>query len=103
MRLAKPKSTATLMAVIVVIAIELAVFQDVWWIVVVPPITMALLAINLAFAFLMLRPPVLETRIVGLLLGAVAACFATVLGLAPGTPGILDRLQSNLVNWASSL
>jgi hypothetical protein len=103
MRVAKPKSTGALMAVIVVIACELALFQDVWLIVVAPPITMALLAVNLGFVFLMLRPNGLETRIIGMLLGGFAACIATAWGMIPTFGGILDHLRDVLANWASSL
>jgi hypothetical protein len=103
MRLAKPKSTGALMAVTVVIAFELALFQDVWSIVVIPSITMALLAMNMGFVFLMLRPTHLETRIVGLMLGGIAACFVTILGMVPASVAILAHLQNILVNWASTV
>jgi hypothetical protein len=103
MRLAKPKSTGALMVVILVLACELALFQDVWSIVVIPSITMALLAMNLGFVFLMLRPPALENRIIGMLLGGLAAWIATVLGMIPAFGGKLDHLRDFLVNWASAL
>jgi hypothetical protein len=99
MRVSKPRSTGALMAVIVVIACELALFQDVWFIVVAPPITMALLVINLGFVFLMLRPDGLETRIIGMMLGGFAASFVTVVGFV----GSIDQRQNFLLNWASSL
>jgi ABC-type dipeptide/oligopeptide/nickel transport system permease subunit len=103
MRPAKPKSTGALMVVILVLACELALFQDVWSIVVIPSITMALLAMNLGFVFLMLRPPALENRIIGMLLGGFAAWIATVLGMIPAFGGKLDQLRDSLANWASAL
>jgi hypothetical protein len=91
------------MAVIVVIAFEMSLFQEVWFIVLSPFVTMALLAINLGFVFLMLRPPALESRIVGMLLGSAVALFATAFGLSQKTVMILDHIQNGLVNRASAL
>ncbi len=97
----KQTSTAALMWLIVLVAFELVLFQEVWFIVLVPPITIGVLAINLGFLFLMVRPKLLETRIIGMLLGGVAASFVTVAGMVAGT-GILNDLRNALVNWAAS-
>jgi hypothetical protein len=64
------------MALIIVAALELALFQEVWFIVLFPPFTMAVLALNLGIFFLAIRPKLLKTRIQGMLLASVAASLA---------------------------
>jgi hypothetical protein len=100
---AKQMSTAAVMKVIVLVALELALFQGVWRIVLVPLATMAVLAVNLGVFFVLVRPPVLETRIIGMLLGGVAACFSTTVGLNLITFEILNHVQNVLVNRATTL
>jgi hypothetical protein len=96
-------STAVLMWFIALVAIELAAFHGVWFIILAPPITMAVLTINLGVFFLMVRPKLLEARIIGMMLGGLVACFATVLGVIPEPLGMFDHLQNVLYTGASSL
>jgi hypothetical protein len=80
-------STAALMRVIVPIALQLVLFQGVWRIVLAPPITIAVLALNLGLFFVLVRPRAWENRIIGMLLGGVLAVFVLVsdyLGLPGG-------------------
>ena len=98
---AKKLSTAALMWLIVMVAVELVVFQDVWWIMFAPPATMAILAINLGFIFLLSRLAGLETRIIGMLIGGLAACFVTAFGVVVAI-AIGNRIQNDLVAWASA-
>jgi hypothetical protein len=102
MRTASQISTAALMGFIVLVAIELALFQGVLFIVLIPPMTMCVLAINLGLLFLMVRPALFESRIIGILLGGVSACFATVLAIVMAI-NIHDRLMNLLTSWASTL
>jgi len=74
-------STGKLMLLVVITAVELAFFQDVWQILVIPPITIATLAINLGLWFLLVRPRWMDTRVIGMLLGGVAACLGNFLYL----------------------
>jgi hypothetical protein len=66
-------SIGKVMLLVVLIAVELVFFAGVWFLVVIPWITTAALAINLGMLFLLIRPRGLETRIIGMLLGSVAA------------------------------
>jgi hypothetical protein len=100
--MAKPRSTGALMAVIVVVAIQIALFQEVWMILVIPPITMALLTLNIVFMFLIFCPMRLQRRIIGLMLGGLAACFVTLLGMVPGPPGTLEQFQNAMSTWAAN-
>jgi hypothetical protein len=102
MRIASQISVGAMMRVTVLVAIELVLLRGVWFIVVFPPITMGVLAINLGLLFLMVRPRFLETRMLGMLLGGLAACFVTALGMFPGPNGIFDHLLNVLRNWAWS-
>jgi hypothetical protein len=98
-------SLGALMRLIVLVALELALFQDVWFLVIIPPITMAVLAINLGLFFVLARPRSWETRIIGMLLGSVWAIVAIVVYYltSPGLPGPLGRaLQYSLINWAGT-
>ncbi len=82
------------MWLIVVAALELAFFQEfrfVRFMLLIPPITMAILSLNLGFLFLVIRPRRLEPRIVGILLSGVAAVIMTVLGLDPLQSRLLQR------------
>lgn len=66
-------STGKLMLLIVLTAVELALFQDVWSIVVIPPVTAMTLGLNLGLWFVLLRPRWMEPRIIGMLVGSLAA------------------------------
>src|SRR5262249_47417492 len=72
-------SIGTLMRLIALFALELAMFQRVLFLVVVPPITMAIVSLNLAvlYAFRWL-PPTLAGRIAGLLSGGLISIFVLV-------------------------
>jgi len=112
-------SIGSLMLFIILVALQLVLFQDVWQILVIPPITIVVLALNLGLFFLLVRPPALEPRIIGMLLGGVAACFATAWYLFQGerwrwaTPfrrgrmgptGQIGKLVDDaLVSWLTSL
>ena len=103
-------STATLMRVIVPIALELVLLQDAWGIVLVPPFTMLVLALNLGLFFVLVRPRAWETRIIGMLLGGLVAVFVSTGNYLivdiwrSGPPGLLGRgLQPLLMGCADSL
>jgi hypothetical protein len=69
-------SIGSTMLFIVVVALQMVLFEGVWHIVVIPWLTITLLTLNLALFFLLVRLPILERRIVGMLLAGVLACFA---------------------------
>jgi hypothetical protein len=104
-------STAALMRVIVPIALELVLFQDAAWVIVlVPPFTVLILALNLGLFFVLVRPRSWETRIIGMLLGGLVAVFVLtgdylILDvMRSGPPGLLGSgLQSLLMSCADSL
>jgi hypothetical protein len=83
-------STGALMRVIIPVALELVLFKDVWFLVLVPPVTCVVLTLNLGSAFVLVRPKSWETRIVGIMLGGVAGVIASgayyVLGRFQGSP-----------------
>ncbi len=66
------------MLLVLLIALEMAMFQGAWEIVVVPSITLTSLALNLGLFFLLVRPRSLETRIIGMIWGGVVASFGVV-------------------------
>jgi hypothetical protein len=72
-------SIGALMRLIALFALELAMLQRVLFLIVIPPISMALLSLNLAvlFAFRWL-PPYMATRIAGLLSGGLISIFVLV-------------------------
>jgi hypothetical protein len=49
------------MSLVIVAALELALFQEVWFILLFPPVTMAFLALNLGIFFLAVRPKLLSS------------------------------------------
>ena len=105
MRTAKQTSTAALMSFVVLAALELALFQEVWFIVLSPPVTMAVLGLNLGIFFLAVRPKLLKTRILGMLLGGLAACFATALATLGSGETPVDSVmpyRNVLIDWAST-
>ena len=95
-------SIGALMAWISLIALQLVFFQGVWQVLVIPPMTIAALAVNLGLFFLLVRPSALKTRIIGLLLGAIMAALVTILPLNRNTVELADDLQITVVNWISS-
>ena len=113
-------SIGLIMLFIILVALQLVLFQGIWWIVVSPPITVIVLTLNLGLLFLLVRPPVLEPRIIGMLLGGLVA-FITIMMLllsegqnvprvAPfrrrrtGPTGPIGKLVDNaLYNWLESL
>jgi hypothetical protein len=113
-------SIGSIMLFIIVVALQLVLFQGVWWIVMAPPITILVLTLNLGLFFLLVRPPALEPRIVGMLLGGLAAfLIIMMLFLSEGqnvprpTPfrrwrmgpaGPIGKLVDNaLVSWLTRL
>ncbi len=84
MRFSFQTSTGKLMLLVIVTALELVLFQDVWWILVIPSITIVTLALNLGLWFVLLRRRWMETRIIGMLLGGVAAALGIVLYMSLG-------------------
>jgi hypothetical protein len=72
-------SIAALMRLIALFALELAMFQRVLFLIVIPPISMAVVSLNLAvlFAFRWL-PPSMANRIGGLLSGGLISIFVLV-------------------------
>jgi hypothetical protein len=97
------------MLLVVVVALELALFQGVWEIVVIPSVMMAFVGFNLGLVFLLIRPRSFETRIVGLIWGCVAAFFAAtayMLTVDPsrGSLGVLGTLATSaLASSANSV
>ncbi len=103
-------STAALMRVIVPIALELVLFQDAWGILLFPPFTMMVLALNLGLFFVLVRPRAWETRIMGMLLGGIGAVFLitadylVAVWMQSRPPGLLGSgLQSVLMSCLDSL
>jgi hypothetical protein len=101
-------STGEIMLVIVPIAVEPAVFQEVWSIILIPPVTIALVTINLGITFAVLRIRGWEARIIGMLLGGIAGLFLSLLFYALefrlGTPGVIGSIcVHRLEEWAGSL
>jgi hypothetical protein len=72
-------SIGALMRLIALFALELAMLQRVLFLIMIPPISMAVLSLNLAvlFAFRWL-PPYMATRIAGLLSGGLISIFVLV-------------------------
>jgi hypothetical protein len=102
-------STGALMKVIVPVALELVLFQEVWHIVLMPPVTIVFLTLNLGLFFVLVRPRSWETRIVGMMLGGIAASFALfayymMSGFQGDLVGILGKFaREGLENWQQSL
>lgn len=102
-------STGAIMLLIVVVAVEMVMFQGVWEIVLFPSITMIFLAFNLGLYFLLVRPRSMETRIIGMIWGGVAAFFGVAgylltVDSSRGPGGFLGRIVEDfLKNWAMSL
>jgi hypothetical protein len=105
-------STGKLMLLVAVVALEMWLLTEVWEvleIVLFPPFTMICLALNLGVFFLAVRPLAMETRILGMIWGGVAASCAMALTLGtyvpgPRGPGPLGRLMEGaLTSWEISL
>jgi hypothetical protein len=73
MRFGSDLSTGALMRLIVLIALELVLFQGVWSIVWVPRITMMVVALNLGLYLVLIRPRHLNTAAVGMMVAALVA------------------------------
>jgi hypothetical protein len=71
-------STGAVMRVIVPVALQLVLFKDVWPVVLIPPVTIVVLTCNQGMFFVLVRPKSWETRIIGMMLGGVAALFAVI-------------------------
>jgi hypothetical protein len=88
-------STGALMRVIVPIALELALVREVWRIVLIPPVTIGLLAINLGLFFMLVRPRSWQTWILGMLLGGfvgmLVSGFFLALQFGSGPPAVLSN------------
>jgi hypothetical protein len=117
-------SIGSLMLFIILVALQLVLFEGVWWIVVIPAITIVVLALNLGLFFLLVRPRALEPRIIGMLLGGLVACVTLMLMMLissdsqrvrlailgrrsrvwPRPTGPIGRLVAEeLVRWLTSL
>jgi hypothetical protein len=99
-------STAAIMRLVAAVAIELVIFRSAWRFVLNPSITMLFIAVNLGLFFLLIRPRSLETRIVGMIWGAVAVSVGIKLYdlTFVGPEGILARVAKRILDsWADSL
>src|SRR5262245_56650111 len=101
-------SIGAIMWLIVLVALQLALFQGVWFIVLIPPVMIGLLVLNIGVLFSLARPRSWEDRILGMLLGGLAAAvlsgFFFFWEFRIGTPGVLGAYVSGLFgNWAGSL
>ena len=101
-------STGEIMMVIILIAVELAVFQGVWWIIVMPPILLALLTINLGVLFCLLGGRRWQDRIIGMLLGGILGLVVSLVFYAVeirlGRPGVIAGTCLHLVeSWTGAL
>jgi hypothetical protein len=85
-------SIGSLMLFIILVALQLVLFQGVWWILVSSPITIMVLTLNLGMFFLLVRPPALEPRIIGILLGGLVA-FVTLM--------MMLRSDGQSMRWAT--
>ena len=66
------------MGLIAVAAVELALFKGVFVIVLLPPVTMAVVLLNLGLIFVLGRDSFLATRVMGMLMGGLIALFLMV-------------------------
>ncbi len=102
-------STGALMRAIIPIALQLVLFEGVWWMILMPPVALAVLTCNLGLLFMSVRPRSWETRIVGMMLGGTAAAIASALFYVLGdflnrsTTVLGTLVRDGLGNWASSL
>ena len=114
MRHSYQTTTGKLMLVVIVVALELVLFQDVWQILVIAPVAIATITLNLGFWFLVLRPHWMETRIIGMQLCGVAAAIASAVYMLESGEvlssvgyqrvGPLGALLINITTaWAQSL
>jgi hypothetical protein len=76
------------MLLVIVTAVELVMFQDVWFIVVMPPVTAMTLGLNLGLWFVLVRPRRLEDRIIGMLLASIAAAIGTTVYVELGSSSV---------------
>jgi hypothetical protein len=71
-------SIGTLMALIALVAAELALFHEVLVILVIPPVTMGVILLNLGLVFVLGRRSFLGARVIGMLMGGIVALFLMV-------------------------
>lgn len=76
MRFWSDLSTGALMRWIVLVALQLVLFQGVWSIVLIPPITMMVVALNLGLYLVLIRPRHLNRSAVGMMIAALMAVLA---------------------------
>jgi hypothetical protein len=92
MRFGSDLSTGALMRLMVLIALELVLFQGVWYIVWLPPITMMIVTLNLGLYLVVIRPRHLNSTAVGMMIaGLIAvllvAAYSAVQFQVPWPPG----------------
>jgi hypothetical protein len=80
-------SIATLMGLIAVVAMELALFQGIFVIILLPPVTIAVVLLNLGLVFILGRGTFLMSRVVGMLMAGLIALFLMVAYYMAGPPG----------------
>jgi hypothetical protein len=76
MRFGSDLSTGALMRLVVLIALELVLFRGVWSVVLVPRVTMMIVALNLGLYLVLIRPRHLDTPAVGMMIAALMAVLA---------------------------
>jgi hypothetical protein len=76
MRFWNDLSTGALMRLIILIALQLVLFQGVWSLVLDPRITMMVVALNLGLYLVVIRPRHLNTPAVGMMIAALIAVLA---------------------------
>jgi hypothetical protein len=101
-------SVGAIMLVIVPIALQIVLLEGAWAIVLIPPVTIGLLTINLGLFFVLVRPRSWQPRIIGMMIGGVAASLASALFLAwefrSGPPGAIGwYVRSWLEGWSVAL
>ena len=84
-------SIGSLMLFIILVALQLVLFEGVWEILVSSPITIMVLTLNLAMFSLLVRPPALEPRIIGMLLGGLVACVTLMMMMLISSDGQRTR------------
>ena len=94
--------TGAIMRVIIPLSLELVLFNEVWYLVLMPPITLVVLVCNLGLFFVLVRPKSWETRILGMMLGGVAAVFAAAANYLLASPGPIPvgaRVARAIMFW----
>jgi hypothetical protein len=68
----------TLMRLVAVVALELALLQRIFVMLLLPPVTIAVVLLNLALVYVVGRDSFLANRVVGMLMGGLVALFLMV-------------------------